>query len=771
MNVKLFLRSMMLALAALPAMLFAGSAFDRPTVSFYVSPKGNDSQDGSQRRPVKSIAKALALARDVRSDSKREVVVADGLYRLEEPVRVTPEDYEVTVRAEHPRLAVLSGAVTLDGWVTDTNDTRFLVAKLPFKPEKGSVLIFTSSGERRHFSVYPSDDKNKNMRCPATLGAGTNFTRLPYDPSSFPADFDFERIDLESVWLYVQQEWAINRSYIESVDVASHIFNLKTPTNMAIGMYNRGFKVMNSRLGMLQPGDWMYEASLDQVVYWPKEGETAKNLKCEITRLPVLFDVAKAVNFTLSGLVLTGASSTFSGGRGNFRYCAAVSGTAPHALTVENCDIHTSAGHGIAIWKPYTTMIRENHIHHVGGDGIGFWDGGGADNEIRKNEVDHIGVLSLGNTGIYMQLAGIKCIGNKIHDIPGSGMVLWSEHSLIAENDICDVMLTGRDGGGLYGAYDYTVVRDNYCHYTKPSDWPALYADEGSQHTVLTGNRVVGTWWPTHVHCAQLVEVKDNVFKYPGAMRFSFAGSAHCSFTGNKICTSKDVNGAEYLANCDKWADNELYIATANGKYRKTKTLSFDIPKAGQYEAGTVIAGEVGGVRIDGVEDKGEYFGKRYAFERLKDSRAYPGCPSHTLKLGYDGKYLYAYAGFLYAALMPYSGSICKGHGWKAGDAVRLVFGAKKIVTIYADGEVEASDGMTVAKTDGNVTNPNWRHVNFELRIPLTDLGFEPGEEVAGKEIGFNAIAYNCDHYESHLLFSPEGKNVMSGKLLFGARN
>lgn len=755
----------------------AASPFDRPAVKFYVSPKGNDKYDGSPKRPVATVPRALELARNVYSDSKREIVLADGVYRVAEPIKVTPLDYDVTVRAEHARKAVLSGAVALEGWVADTNDERFLTAKLPFKPVEGSVLIFTSSGERRHFSVYPSDDKNRNVRCPAPSGNSGNFKRLPYDPASFPEGFDIAQLDLASVWLLIQQEWAVNRTYVESVDAESHVFNLKTPTNMAIGMYNRGFKIMNSRLGMLQPGDWMYEASHDRIVYWPKEGEKAETLKCEVTCAGSIFDVRKAVNLTLSGLVLTGCSSTFSGGRGDHVYAAAVSGTVPRVLTVENCDIHTCAGHGIAIWKPYTTMIRENHIHHVGGDGIGFWDGGGADNEIRKNEVDHIGVLSLGLTGIYMQLAGIKCVGNKIHDIPGSGMVLWSEGALIAENDISDTMLTGRDGGGLYGAYDYTTVRDNYCHYTKPSDWPALYADEGSQHTVLTGNRVVGTWWPTHVHCAQYVEVKGNTFKFDGIKygkgrpRFSFQGSAHCSFTDNRITYAGDIGGADDIVSCDKWADNTLYAPTPNGKYRKVKTLAFDIPKQPQYRGGQVFAPHArGAVDIDGNATGSEYpFNWRNTpwLNRLLDGRGYVGCPGHALKFSYDEANLYFHCEFRYSVLMPYSGSICKGHGWECADAIRLLFEGGRSVTLYADGSSEVEGGVQLANGGSTVAHFDWRHSGYELKIPLTSLGFEPNEDLTARAIAFNAVGRNCDHYESRYLFTPDGANLLTGKMGF----
>ena len=64
-------------------------------------------------------------------------VLADGVWELEEPLRVNGRDLEVTIRAEHPGKAILTGAVSVKGWTRDPKDARFLAADFPFEPGEG----------------------------------------------------------------------------------------------------------------------------------------------------------------------------------------------------------------------------------------------------------------------------------------------------------------------------------------------------------------------------------------------------------------------------------------------------------------------------------------------------------------------------------------------------------------------------------------------------------------------------------------------------------
>ena len=89
----------------------------------YVSPKGDDANPGTPRRPIQTLEKAISVARNEWSEGGKDVVVtlAGGTYRLKRPVRIDASDSGrngnnlvfTAATGEHP---VLNGAVQITGW-------------------------------------------------------------------------------------------------------------------------------------------------------------------------------------------------------------------------------------------------------------------------------------------------------------------------------------------------------------------------------------------------------------------------------------------------------------------------------------------------------------------------------------------------------------------------------------------------------------------------------------------------------------------------------
>ena len=80
--------------SAVLTLLVVGPAFAAEVV-VHVAPTGDDAGDGSQAKPVASLIGARDAVRRLRADGKAgpvRVVVADGTYRVAEPLVLTPED-------------------------------------------------------------------------------------------------------------------------------------------------------------------------------------------------------------------------------------------------------------------------------------------------------------------------------------------------------------------------------------------------------------------------------------------------------------------------------------------------------------------------------------------------------------------------------------------------------------------------------------------------------------------------------------------------------
>ena len=766
MNVK---RKALAALIVTAAVFSSHASLERPVIAFYVSPDGSDVNSGTRASPLKTPHRAVELACAVKSDAKREIIFMDGYYELEKTIALPAGSHDFTLRAENRGKAVLSGAMRVTGWRTDALDSRFITADLPFKSPGKLRYYFMVNGRSASLSVYP---QGVNIVCPAELGEGKNFTSLPYDPKSFPEGFDIASLDLESNWVVVPQEWASTRSYIATNDVANKRFILKTKTNMAIGKYNTGFKIYNSRLGMLDPGDWMFDQRESKIIYYPREGEKPDEIFSTISRLPAIFDLRSSHNCTIDGLVMEGCfNPTGSGAYSNGPMAAAVSVRHCPFFTVKNCEVRNSGGGGIYMLKPNRAVIDDNYIHDVSSTGINFIDGGEGHCKVRGN------VLRNMHSGIYMQTPVIECIGNKVSEIGRSALTLWGRFSVVASNELRNAMLRSRDGGALYGAYDYSLVKDNLVKYDNYSSWPGLYADEGSQHTVFTGNRIEGLFWPMHMHQSYDIVISNNVYKYDGAMRWSFQGGWRNRFVDNKIYTKDPIVSDPYLPNCAEWARNEVYLRKKGKKdeYVFSKSLTLERKKA-ELRPDIIIPlngaleHDPKGPQIDAKRSKGEYpinWRKSVWFNVGSDGYPEPGTqPGNTLSYSHDDKYVYFYIFLKNPMLTPYPGMKNTGNVWGVHDAIRLYFGKKMAVTLFWTGK-SVVEGSTYVLPEGDFKVRDsgwWNGSTMELRLPIDVLEFE--SEARGRSTLFNAETYNADHDAYRYVFRTDGGNVRTGHLV-----
>lgn len=764
---RIFRVSFLIALFMMTCFAFAVG--ERPTVSFYVSPHGDDQSEGTRDNPVKTPNRALELARAVLSDAKREIVFLDGFYEFDKPIVLGARDYEYTFRAENRGKAILSAAMKVTEWRPDPTDKRLIVADLPFSTSANSLYALIVGDRLADLSSFPD---GKNIVCPAKLGDGKNFHNLPYDPKSFPKGFDISSLDIASVWVVVPQEWASTRSYIATNNVAGNSFILKSRTNMAIGNYNNGFRLYNSRLGLTRPGRWMFEQTTGRIVYYPRPGETAENLNASISRVQTIFDLRGTPDCTIDGFVIEGCLDPFSNPHySNNPLSAAISGKFAARLTVRNCEIRNCRGGGVYMLKADHSTVENCHIHHVGGQGVYFIDGGAGFCKVLGNHIHNAA------GGAYVQIARTEVIGNRIHNVGRSAITLWGDFSVVASNILHDAMLSSRDGGALYGAYDYTIIKDNILKYSHNSSWPALYADEGSQHSVFTGNHIEGVFWPTHMHQTYGIVVSNNTFKFNGAMRWSFQGGTHNYFTDNNIYTTKPITSDKYIVNCSEWARNNVYVKDKSSGYKFKGSVTLPRVKARVAEGFIVPftqAFDKTGAPpvIDGSRGSGEYPINWLKWNRLNsDSEGFADHgtqPGVNLVYSHDGTNLYINAHYGFAKFTPYPAYRNFGEIWGVHDGIKFYFGEQAEITVFWNGKTVVK-GTDLQLGEGNCKLKDrgwWNGISVEMRLPIAALGIEGN--VRGQSLKFNAQNYNADHDMYRFLFprSASGE-VRTGKLIF----
>ena len=105
-------------------------------VTIHVSPRGDDAGDGSQARPFKSLIRAQQAVRSANNGADVTVVLADGVYRLTEPLHFRTADGgqgggRVVWQAAANASPVIAGSIPVTGWKMHDEKRQIYVADIP----------------------------------------------------------------------------------------------------------------------------------------------------------------------------------------------------------------------------------------------------------------------------------------------------------------------------------------------------------------------------------------------------------------------------------------------------------------------------------------------------------------------------------------------------------------------------------------------------------------------------------------------------------------
>src|SRR4051812_1590769 len=107
-----------------------------PTITIHVAPSGNDAGDGSEARPFQSLARAQRAVRAANGKADVNVELADGIYRLGEPMQFRAADggqsgTRVVWKAAANAWPVIAGCVRVSAWKLFDAERQIYVADIP----------------------------------------------------------------------------------------------------------------------------------------------------------------------------------------------------------------------------------------------------------------------------------------------------------------------------------------------------------------------------------------------------------------------------------------------------------------------------------------------------------------------------------------------------------------------------------------------------------------------------------------------------------------
>ncbi|HID24780.1 MAG TPA: right-handed parallel beta-helix repeat-containing protein, partial [Planctomycetaceae bacterium] len=539
---------LLFSLLAWPLRSPSGDAATSPAVRFYVAANGRDDWTGRRAQPNAARTDGpfatIDRARDAIRRLKRkgpipgpvEVLIRGGMYFLDEPFVLTPEDSgtaaaPITYAAYPGEKPVLSGGRPIRGWRKGAGQTWTV------------HLPDVQAGQWFFRQLFVNGRRAIRARAPnrgylRVVGLVDVPTGAPWNQGVDRFRFAPGDIrpwhDLTNVELVVFHSWNTSRVRIAEVDEKTNVvrFTGKTIFRPLAWDPQQRYYVENARELLDAPGEWYLDRESGVLTYWPRDGEDWPRAECiapvltELVRFDGDPDTGRFVEHVrLEGLSFQHADWTL-GPKGYGDPQAAV--TIPAAVmadgarhcVIRRCEIAHVGRYGLWFRRGCKhNRIEQNHVHDLGAGGIRLGEPNMAqtdeaessDNLIANNYIHDGGHVYAAGVGFWLAHAGHNVFEhNEIHSFNYTGISLgwnWNEaptrtlHNTIRFNRVHHVMRgVLSDGAGLYtlGTQTGTVIRNNVFHdiwpyLGRPAMAWGIYFDQGSNGLTVENNVVYHT--------------------------------------------------------------------------------------------------------------------------------------------------------------------------------------------------------------------------------------------------------------------------------------
>lgn len=509
------------------------------TTFIHVSTTGHDSSgDGSRRRPVATLVRAVVLARAA-GGGRRRIVIGDGVF-LNTSVTLDAADSGLEIMAAQGAQPAFYGGVAVTGWHAEGDASPFWVAELPGVREgtwdfralvvNGRLAPrarYPETGSIRHDSEFPvnwmSSTKGGWERKPTEA----ELTTLKLRPGSLPATLSERNAELT-----IYHSWDESLVGIRNWDREQGRITFSTPAGHPPGAFGgwkeqaRTFAVWNVREGMTRPGQWFLDREAGRLVYWPLPDEQLAAIVAYAPTAGAVLRLAGTESAPVQGVRLRGltfgvtTTPLVAGGFGALKFEGAIEGTYAHDLRLEAVTVRWTGGQGVRVLNSHRVRCVDCTARDLGAGGLVF---SGADGVVSGTLIHH-------NGRIYPSALALRVAGerwhvhhNTLHHTPYSAVNAGGSRLRFEHNRFHHVMEELVDGAAIYVfAAKNCVLRGNYTYDVRDEQVHAYYLDEQSADSLVVGNVAVGVPWPIHNHMAWNCVLRDNVCLHTGALRVTF---------------------------------------------------------------------------------------------------------------------------------------------------------------------------------------------------------------------------------------------------------
>lgn len=435
-------------------LLAAGPAIAE-TVTFHVSPAGNDTNAGSLEKPFQTLVKARDAVRALPKGAGRDVaiILRGGVHTLSAPFILTATD---SGRRDHPvvfknhpgETPILSGGRRVTGWTQDTNQVWKAAA-----PVDDFRQFYVNGNRRDRAHGNPPPD----LKLAGDAGYQTSLGSMA----------DWKNPDaMELVYFDV---WCHTRCRIKSIRRdGDRAFIEMLPSYFEYARIKEGAQLnepasIENALELLdEPGEWYLDRPSKTLHYLPMPGEEMSQAEAIVPALEKLVELRGTLDqpvhdITFEGITFSHAGWLLPNTNGH------VDIQANFTLSLTNMikrDEHVTDIHNEHKKSPANVVCHSGHFirfercrfTHLGGAGLDI-DDGSQDNTV-------IGCEFADVSGSAIQVGDVRPVDH--HPRDPRRIV---KNNTIAQNDIHDAAVEYQGGVGVFAGYtEGTRIVNNHIH-------------------------------------------------------------------------------------------------------------------------------------------------------------------------------------------------------------------------------------------------------------------------------------------------------------------
>ena len=480
----------------------------------FVSTVGDDSGDGSEEEPLRTLEKAIDVANEMREDSDKliEILLREGTYSVTNTIKIInsqKDDSLLKISAYQDEKVTINAGVDIPLSAMSIADSDFTNAIID-KPNAGSVLQYnlkdaqiedlgeislrghlisdekeaqaelSLNGEVQKLAGWPNGEYTGLIKPTDSNEYGKRTKSGIANGCSFQVNYD-----RPSQWSKPEQAWlsgTIGPNYEFDYYPVSRFDSEEKRVYLSRGALEKYYtepyyRFENVPEELDEPGEYYIDRQSGMLYFYPPEDAPKDSVLTITMSTPTLdvsgkapnsmFRIENSKNIVFENLI-------FKGGRGS-----AITGKNNSNIQFINCEINSFGENGIRFDASTDIKISDCKIHDVGQDGILFVSCGNyktlspSNIVVSNNDIYNFARLERSyKTGIDF---GYRCVGataanNHIHNGPHAGMIFYGVNNDIYGNEFDNLVTEFSDMDALYcnnSNYPWergNKIQNNYFH-------------------------------------------------------------------------------------------------------------------------------------------------------------------------------------------------------------------------------------------------------------------------------------------------------------------